>query len=260
MVDTQTGKVRRLPDLPTRPIDLEWRPGTDQLAMTGESSARSRLQTGSHTPITVYSVWTGELRTNRLRRSRRTHVVTGRLDMPTLRPFSGARTRSRGSGSSTPTAPTYGRSPPTTGWNRAISGYPVWSPRGDQIVYQRETRGLRQAPPATSAARSSSSPRPTMTPRTPSGPSAPSRPSQTSTSTESPGSTRAGGTRTASRGHRTGPSCCTPSTPRGSAASSRRPSSTARRALPARPRPGHQPVHRLHNQALDRAPAWQPFE
>ena len=34
VVDTQTGEIRRLPDL--RPSDLEWRPGTDELTIAGD--------------------------------------------------------------------------------------------------------------------------------------------------------------------------------------------------------------------------------
>jgi Tol biopolymer transport system component len=56
VVDTQTGAIRRLPDL--RPIDLEWRPGTDQLAIAGDMGTTGDW--GS-TPVIVYSVSTGEL-------------------------------------------------------------------------------------------------------------------------------------------------------------------------------------------------------
>jgi hypothetical protein len=57
VVDTQTGAIRRLPDL--RPLDLEWRPGTDQLAIAGDMGATddrgappTRLRPGS-TPHVV---------------------------------------------------------------------------------------------------------------------------------------------------------------------------------------------------------------
>ena len=59
MVDTQTGAIRRLPDL--RPSDLEWRPGTDELAIAGDMGPNRAAETSS-TPVTVYSVSTGELR------------------------------------------------------------------------------------------------------------------------------------------------------------------------------------------------------
>ena len=59
VVDTQTGAIRRLPDL--RPSDLEWRPGTDELAIAGDMGTNRAAPTLS-TPVTVYSVSTGELR------------------------------------------------------------------------------------------------------------------------------------------------------------------------------------------------------
>ena len=59
MVDTQTGAIRHLPDL--RPSDLEWRPGTDELTIAGDMGTNRGAPTLS-TPVTVYSVSTGELR------------------------------------------------------------------------------------------------------------------------------------------------------------------------------------------------------
>ena len=59
VVDTQTGAIRRLPDL--RPSDLEWRPGTDELTIAGDMGTNRAAPTLS-TPVTVYSVSTGELR------------------------------------------------------------------------------------------------------------------------------------------------------------------------------------------------------
>jgi Tol biopolymer transport system component len=56
VVDTQTGAIRRLPDL--WPSDLEWRPGTDELTIAGDVGTSEG--TGS-APVTVYSVSTGEL-------------------------------------------------------------------------------------------------------------------------------------------------------------------------------------------------------
>lgn len=58
VVDTRTGETRRLPDL--RPVDLEWRPGTDELALAGDMGA-TRAAAWTSTPVTVYSVSTGEL-------------------------------------------------------------------------------------------------------------------------------------------------------------------------------------------------------
>ena len=59
VVDTQTGAIRHLPDL--RPSDLEWRPGTDELTIAGDMGTNRGAPTLS-TPVTVYSVSTGELR------------------------------------------------------------------------------------------------------------------------------------------------------------------------------------------------------
>lgn len=59
VVDTQTGEIRRLPDL--RPSDLEWRPGTDQLTIAGDMGPNRAAPTLS-TAVSVYTVSTGELR------------------------------------------------------------------------------------------------------------------------------------------------------------------------------------------------------
>ena len=58
VVDTQTAEIRRLPDL--RPSDLEWRPGTDQLAIAGDMGVNRSAPTLS-TPVSVFTVSTGEL-------------------------------------------------------------------------------------------------------------------------------------------------------------------------------------------------------
>ena len=60
VVDTQTGAIRHLPDL--RPSDLEWRPGTDELAIAGDMGTDRDDPRTLSTPVTVYSVSTGELR------------------------------------------------------------------------------------------------------------------------------------------------------------------------------------------------------
>ncbi len=57
VVDTQTDEIHRLPDL--RPSDLEWRPGTDQLAIAG---VMGPARNTTSTPVMVYTVSTGELR------------------------------------------------------------------------------------------------------------------------------------------------------------------------------------------------------
>ena len=108
VVDTQTDAIRRLPDL--RPSDLEWRPGTDQLAIAGDMGTNRAARTLS-TPVTVYSVSTGELHQLGSVEAADGHVVTGRLDIG----VQGRRRQTRGnSGSSTPTAPTNDCSSPTS--------------------------------------------------------------------------------------------------------------------------------------------------
>lgn len=58
VMDTVSAAVRRLPDL--RPTDLEWRPGTDQLAIAGAVDT-TRGNEGLTTPVSIYSTSTGEL-------------------------------------------------------------------------------------------------------------------------------------------------------------------------------------------------------
>jgi Tol biopolymer transport system component len=133
VVDTQTGVIRRLPDL--RPSDLEWRPGTDQLAIAGDVG-NSRAPQGSSTPVTVYSVSTGDLR--QLGSIGAAHL-TWSPDGSTL-------------------AFTGGEHDPNELWlvdadganerllvaDMGEAGHgigPVWSPIGDRIAYQRQCCG-----------------------------------------------------------------------------------------------------------------------
>ena len=100
VVDTQTGEIRRLPDL--RPSDLEWRPGTDELAIAGDlgpnRAAHTRPRRSPSTPCPPASS------ANSAPSSRRTHVVARRLDVGV--PGRRKRPDARNSGSSTRTAPT----------------------------------------------------------------------------------------------------------------------------------------------------------
>jgi Tol biopolymer transport system component len=59
VIDTASAAIRRLPDV--RPIDLEWRPGTDELAIAGNVDT-TRGNEGQTAPVRVYSASTGELR------------------------------------------------------------------------------------------------------------------------------------------------------------------------------------------------------
>lgn len=129
VVDTQTGAIRQLPDL--RPSDLEWRPGTDELTIAGDLGTNRGAPTLS-TPVTVYSVSTGELR--RLDPVEAAHITWspdgttlaytgGEADAPELWLVDGDGANERllvafiG-----PTLHGIG---------------PVWSPTGDRIAYQR---------------------------------------------------------------------------------------------------------------------------
>jgi WD40 repeat protein len=129
VADTQTDAIRLLPDL--RPSDLEWRPGTDELAIAGDMG-RSRAADGESTPVSVYSVSTGELR--QLGSVDAAHL-TWSPDGSTL-------------------AYTGGESDANELWlvdadganerllvanlGEAVHGIgPVWSPTGDRIAYQR---------------------------------------------------------------------------------------------------------------------------
>jgi hypothetical protein len=57
VVDTETGEIRRLDGY--HPHDLEWRPGTDELAITGDRPANEI----DDAPIDIYTVSTGDIRT-----------------------------------------------------------------------------------------------------------------------------------------------------------------------------------------------------
>ena len=105
VVDTQTEAIRQLPDL--RPSDLEWRPGTDELTIAGDLGTNRAAPTLS-TPVTIYSVSTGELR--QLGSVQAAHI-TWSPDGTTLA-YTAAKPTRGSSGSSTATVPTSGRSSP----------------------------------------------------------------------------------------------------------------------------------------------------
>src|SRR5918997_3043450 len=128
VVDTQTGDIRRLPDL--RPSDLEWRPGTDELTIAGDMGSNRDAPTLS-TPVTVYSVSTGELR--QLGSIEAAHI-TWSPDGTSLA-YTVAESDSQqlwlvdGDGTNERLLADIGP---------AIHGIgPVWSPTGDRIAYQR---------------------------------------------------------------------------------------------------------------------------
>ena len=135
VVDTQTGAIRHLPDL--RPSDLEWRPGTGELTIAGDLGTDRGAETLS-TPVTVYSVSTGELR--QLGPVEAAAHFTWSPDGAYLAYTGGERGTSElvvinGDGTSERSL--------VADMGHAVHGIgPVWSPTGDRIAYQRCVGGL----------------------------------------------------------------------------------------------------------------------
>ena len=138
VVDTQTEATRRLPDL--RPSDLEWRPGTDQLAIAGDTGMPGSGAPTLSTPVTIYSAATGEL--GQLGAVEAAHI-TWSPDGTTLA-YTGGETDAGelwlvdGDGANERLlVGDLGKA------NHGIG--PVWSPTGDRIVYQRLIAGRGEA-------------------------------------------------------------------------------------------------------------------
>jgi len=132
VADTDTGAIRRLPGL--RPTDLEWRPGTDELAIAGDIGPDRGAETSS-TPVTVYSASTGELR--RLG-SVRAALLTWSPDGSTLAYQGGENDTSAlrlvdADGANDRLLTHTGDA------NHGVG--PVWSPTGERIAYQRLLSG-----------------------------------------------------------------------------------------------------------------------
>jgi Tol biopolymer transport system component len=127
LVDAQTGEIRQLPNL--RPSDLEWRPGTDQLAMAGDLLQDAAGSVA--TPVTVYDVATGELRQLG---SVRAATITWSPDGSTLAYQGGDSDTDElrlvdADGTHERVLTHMGRA------NHGIGA--VWSPSGERIAYQR---------------------------------------------------------------------------------------------------------------------------
>ena len=129
VVDTETGGVRRLPGY--HPADLEWRPGTDELAMTGDGGLL-----GVNAPIAIYTVSTDEVRAFV---DVEAAELTWSPDGSTL-----AFTRAVAGANDMRSGITLIDADGTNSRSLVTHAYPtndgigvVWSPRGDQIAYQR---------------------------------------------------------------------------------------------------------------------------
>ena len=133
VVDTETAAVRELPGYD--PTDLEWRPGTDELAITGH--ARPGRFVGDNAPIDVYSVSTDDIRTlDGVEAVELTWSPDGTTLAYTHAVPDAANTKS---GITLIDADGTNQRPLTTHEYVAEHGIGItWSPRGDQIAYQRE--------------------------------------------------------------------------------------------------------------------------
>jgi Tol biopolymer transport system component len=128
VADTLTGAIRRLPEL--RPTDLEWRPGTDELAIAGDIGPDRSAETAS-TSITIYSVSTGE---SRSLGSIEAQNLTWSPDGSTLAYQGGENAMDElrlvdADGTNDRLLTHLGTA------NHGVG--PVWSPTGERIAYQR---------------------------------------------------------------------------------------------------------------------------
>ena len=132
VVDTETAEVRKVAEGAPR---LEWRPGTDELAITGQALPDSFV--GANAPIAIYTVSTGETRTvgdvqaNELTWSPDGTTIAYTQAVPDATNVKSGITLIDADGTN--------EHPLTTQSYETSQGIGVvWSPRGDQIAYHRE--------------------------------------------------------------------------------------------------------------------------
>lgn len=129
VIDTQTQEVRRLPDL--RPIDLEWRPGTDELAIAGDMGT-TRASNWAAAPVTIYSVSTGELQ-------QLDSVVAAHLTWSPSGSTLAYEDAADKAGLWLVDADGANARVLVADTDMALHGIgPLWSPEGDRIAYQRQ--------------------------------------------------------------------------------------------------------------------------
>ena len=136
VVDTKTGRIHRMPGL--QPGDLEWRPGTDQLAIAGQPE--SDILATSPPPVTIYSTTTGQL----------SHLGDVKAGSITWSPDGKTLAYTGANGSATALwlvdADGTNKRLLVSDMGSASHGIgPVWSPAGDRIAYQRRCCGSPEA-------------------------------------------------------------------------------------------------------------------
>jgi dipeptidyl aminopeptidase/acylaminoacyl peptidase len=129
VIETQTGAIQRIPDL--RPSDLEWRPGTDELAIAGDMGSDRGDPTAS-APVVMYSASAGDLR--QLGSIEAAHI--------TWAPDGSVLAHQAGEGGPSSIglvdADGTGERLLVADAGEANHGIgPVWSPTGDRIAFQR---------------------------------------------------------------------------------------------------------------------------
>ena len=131
VVDTQTRAIRKVPA--PQPSDLEWRPGSDELAIAGHRDRDANPPTQA-TPVTIYSLSTGE-------RHQLGSVEAAQITWSpdgTMLAYTRGREVNGGELRVVDADGGHDRTLVTDLIGPAIHGIgPVWSTTGDRIAYQR---------------------------------------------------------------------------------------------------------------------------